>query len=555
MRVLFLLLIALAAARADVPTLDPSELRSGETGYGLSVFQGTAVERFDVTVIGVVKNVMAGQDMILIRCAGHGLEHAKIVAGMSGSPIYVRDRLIGALAYGWSFSADPIAGVTPIKNMLDELKLAAAPGSPPAGLTRLANPLLISGVPEKVLARFEPRLQELGWLPVTGAALGGAPLSASVTAPASALYEPGSAIAVHLARGDVSMAAIGTVTHRDGAQVLAFGHPFQGAGALSLPAGPASIVTVLPRLSTSFKMGQPAGEAGAMVWDGQAAIHVDASKQARMVPVRVATRDLRRNLDRAFAVDVAANPLLTPMLVQMVLSAILESCGGSSDDLTTRVHVKATFSGGRTAEIDDLFYVGREGLASGEPFARVLAPLENAFSRLELTGLTTAMTFEPGRRTAQIRRAAFDTAALTPGRDARVSIWLKPYGQPEVRRTVRFAVPADAAGTNLEVAVQAGEKAAPDVAPPETADDALAALARRPRASDLVVTLAVPGRRLAVRGRVLERLPRSVLPILETPHGGGPTSTPELARVVDATPWVIQGALKLKIPVKEVAFE
>jgi hypothetical protein len=554
-----LLLLPTLARAVELATIDPDDLVPGEPGYGLSVFQGTTPERFEITVIGVLKNALAGQDLVLIRCAGKGLEHAKIVAGMSGSPIYVRDRLVGALAYGWAFSADPIAGVTPIKSMLAELKTAALPppASPPTGLTRLLTPLLVSGVPSSILDRHEAAFRDLGFLTASGTA----PISRAVTpvttsspAPGPA-YAPGSAIAVDLVRGDLAMSAIGTVTHVAGDRALAFGHPFNGAGVVSLPAAPARILTVLPRLNTSFKLGSPLAERGSMVWDGQAAIAIDAGKPAKMVPVAVRAIDRRRGTDRTYRCEVAANPNLTPVLVQVVIGAVLEACGGSSDDVTTHVKLEARYSGGRTLALEDSLHAGREALFTPQPLARVLAPLENLFGRVRLDGLTCDLEFTPGRKTALLRRAWLATRELKPGRDADLAVVLQPYEGGEVTRTVRFRVPREAAGAELEIQIQPGAAVPPDVAAPENVADVFAALAARHRATDVVLTLSLPGRALHARGRVLKRLPRSVMPILEAPNQSGAETSAEITRVVERTPWVVQGALRLKVPVKEVALE
>jgi hypothetical protein len=324
---------------------------------------------------------------------------------------------------------------------------------------------------------------------------------------------------------------------------------------VSFPAGPARIIGVLPRLSTSFKLGVPEGDSGSMIWDGQAAITVATDRPAKMIPVTLLARDRRRGTERTYRLEVASNPALTPLLVQVSLGAILEACGGSSDDVTTAIDVAASFSGGRKLAVDDTLHVGREALFSPAPLARVLAPLENMFGRLDLESLTCSMEFAAGRRTALLRRASFPVRELSPGREAELAVVLKPYGEPETTRTVRFRVPEEAAGGELEVNVQAGSGVQPDIAPPETLDEVVTSLSVRHRASDLVVTLTLPGRGLLYRGRVLRRLPRSVVPILEAPNGTGAESTAEIARVVDRTPWVVQGGARLKVPVKEVALE
>src|SRR5208282_5584681 len=247
---LFCLLGVLRPAFA-VDTLRPEQLQPGMKGYGLSVFQGTKPEHFEVEIIGVLKNVMPKQDMILIRMSGAGLEKHKVIAGISGSPIYINDKLIGALAYGWTFENEPLAGVTPIHNMLAQLTRPFVPPStvmtsvslgrssstpamfaPPNGpFSRdagdfdtphpLLTPLSFGGFSARVIERFGSRFTGFGMMPVVAGGAGSGALPRR-----SGDIEPGGAIGVQLMRGDLNMTAVGTATYIEKNRVLAFGHPF-----------------------------------------------------------------------------------------------------------------------------------------------------------------------------------------------------------------------------------------------------------------------------------------------------------------------------------------
>ena len=230
-------------------------------GYGLSVFKGTKPERFEVEVVGVLKNVMPKQDMILIRMSGADLEKHKVIAGMSGSPVYINDKLIGALAYGWTFENEPLAGVTPIHNMMAQLKrpYRAAFAGHHVRLARavrrrrrrcsrcqtrlsraraedfdtprpLLTPLSLGGFSPRVIEQFASRFTGFGMMPVAAGGAGSAALPRR-----SGDIEAGGSIGVQLMRGDLNMTAVGTATYVEKNRILAFGHPFfrrrVGAGA------------------------------------------------------------------------------------------------------------------------------------------------------------------------------------------------------------------------------------------------------------------------------------------------------------------------------------
>ncbi|MDW8344513.1 MAG: SpoIVB peptidase S55 domain-containing protein, partial [Verrucomicrobiae bacterium] len=233
------------------PILRPEQLRPGMRGYGLSVFRGTEPERFEVEILGVLPNAFPKQDLILIRMSGADLEKHKVIAGMSGSPIYIEDKLIGALGYGWAFENEPMAGVTPIHNMLADLQRPPAPpaadrrtelwptqlpassvgtlpGVTPSRLALesprpLVTPLACAGFRPQTLQPWADWLERLGFWPVTA---GGGGLGGEADGKGPVALVPGSAMGVQLVRGDFNATAVGTVTHVIGDRVLAFGHPF-----------------------------------------------------------------------------------------------------------------------------------------------------------------------------------------------------------------------------------------------------------------------------------------------------------------------------------------
>ncbi|MFP4687594.1 MAG: peptidase S55 SpoIVB, partial [bacterium] len=277
--VFFVLAVSESYARTGADTLPVAGIEAGMEGYGRTVFSGTRIDTFAVKVLGVLENVMPGQDLILIRAESDTLHHTNIMSGMSGSPIYIGGRLIGALAYGWSFGKDPIAGVTPIENILKSRQIEY---SEPEGARRIVTPLIASGFSSAGLESLSENLRARG-MPVE-IMTGGSDKKEKT----SAELEAGSAVGVQLVRGDLNLAAIGTVTHVDNeGRVYAFGHPFLNAGQIDFPMTAASVETTFASLQSSFKIASPLQPLGAITEDRQASIVGELGRQPEMIPVNV----------------------------------------------------------------------------------------------------------------------------------------------------------------------------------------------------------------------------------------------------------------------------
>lgn len=239
-------------------------------GIGRTVFSGTKIEEFGVEILGVLENSGPQQNIILARLSGGPLEKTGVMQGMSGSPVYIDGRLVGAVALSFPFSKEPIAGIRPIEEMLRSAPAAPrtmaranpfaysaefpAPGSAQAGSERLieiSSPLWLGGFTRSTIDQFAPQLRAAGLEPVQGASAGTA---SQAGGPKPGKLEPGSMISVQLVTGDLSAGADGTVTEVDGDRVFAFGHRFLGGGETALPFARAEVVTLLASINSSFKI-------------------------------------------------------------------------------------------------------------------------------------------------------------------------------------------------------------------------------------------------------------------------------------------------------------
>jgi hypothetical protein len=561
MRCLSLLLlcgVGLLDARA-VETLRPEQLKPGLKGYGLSVFKGTQPERFEVEIIGVLKNALPKQDMILIRLSGAQLERHKVIAGMSGSPVYIDGKLIGALAYGWTFENDPIAGVTPIHNMLAELDKkpggTTAIASPLAtgnfGTARpLLTPLALGGFSQSTLDLFADRFEKLGLFPVAGGgAAGHQPRKTS-------RLEPGGSIGVELIRGDFNATGVGTVTYVDADKILAFGHPFFLAGQISAPAVEAEVHTILSSVERSFKMASTVADAGALVGDWQSCIVVDRKGKASMIPVSVEVSNREAGDHEMYRLEIVENPALSPLLAQLAVAQAVQAASGSSRETTVHVGLEvellADGTKPRTLSLTDTFFNPEGGLINMDYLQPIAGIFHTPFGDPKIKRLAVRVQAEQVRRTAEIKRAYFDKAELERGEHVQLHVVLKPFGQPEITKSIEVEVPASTDSMRaLAVTVLGGNDAPPDVAPPDSMNDYLDAFEKSHHATDLVALVQTPSQGLQYRGKLLKKLPASVLSVLDDNSRRDINASADLQQLVAPTDWVLSGQATVRSPIRQ----
>ena len=396
-----------------------SEVRVGMKGYGKTVFQGGKIERFDFEVMGIQSNASPSRSRIIVKCSGGPLADTGIIAGMSGSPCYIDGRLVGALSTGFAFEKEPIGGITPIQEMLDQLKdMPDQPGrGTPLILPKLGPPTVIKSALQgemiplsTVLGPEDPNALPL---PLAGTALGpqtrslwaGLPvqflaapaMAADASAKASPL-EPGGMVAINLVQGDLNLTVAGTITYAQGKKVLLFGHPLFNLGAVDLPLWSASVATVLPSYATSMKLAVPVEEVGALREDRSVGVGGVLGANAHMIPLRVGLNLGGRRTEN-FRYEIMDNPLLTPQLAATVLSQTLES------------QVRA-------AGFQSLSLQGNIKLAGQDPIQleSVVADLNGARLSGFLGGMLQAICFNP------FERPVFEGISLTVKAEENLSL-------------------------------------------------------------------------------------------------------------------------------------
>jgi hypothetical protein len=566
-------------------------------GYGLTVFQGLKPERFDVRVISVLHNFLPKQDIILVQSDDPRLLHSGIVAGMSGSPIYIEGRLAGALSYGWHFAKDPIAGVTPIESMMADLKRplrgrAATPvaeaandpqfqphgrrsldeviarreqlgGSPllqrlplpplPAGaeprLERASVPLSLAGFGAAAFAELSHALEPFHMVPLQAGGAGRADGKGPTR------FEDGGSIAVQLIRGDVSAAGTGTVTRVEGDKVLAFGHPMFNVGEIYLPIATAEIHTFMSALSSSFKMASPLKEIGTLIQDRQAGIIGDTSQRADMIPVHVRVDGPGRG-EQDFHFEVVRHRFLTPMLASTVVSNAAQNAASDVADATVTVRSSLAVRGYKPLELVDHVYspdgVSPRTLGASSGLKAIGDILFNPFAPANLDRIDIDVSVDYKADVAEIIGVALNSDELEPGSRPNLYVTLRPYAGAEYIKAVPFDVPSALAGQTVKVVVTAGNLAKPDVAPPENLGGLLDNLRKTYAASSIVIGLETPDEGVTLRGNVIPDLPGSVI---DTLRPGASTRRADTfkraARFVVPMHGILQGKQEITVHIKD----
>lgn len=513
------------------------------TGYGLSVFSGTSVDTFPVTILGVLKGNRPRADLILIRANGAFLERTGIIAGMSGSPVYIDGKLIGAVAYTWAFTKDPVAGVTPIGEMLGALRsmpeedrddkaepsdarfgaLDLPPGAtaPISGEAHpIVTPLALSGFTPEALRYMGPWLDEHGFVSAPG---GSAPGEGSCDS-----LRPGAAVGVELVRGDMTATAIGTVTYREGSRVLAFGHPFYALGRVQLPMTAATIHTIFASQQISTKVGSATRTCGTLVADRSVGIAGDLGPSPSMIPLTVEIRG-PRSRDREYHFEVARSRSLTPGLAS---AAIVSSISEALFDVglsTTRYDLTYWLNGGREMLHRGNAVVSPAPLGgTGDDVSQTLfLLLINRFQPVRLDSLHCEIAVEEGLEQAALTSIRVEPTMAAPGESVQVELSIQPSRQGAETRRVTLRIPPGTPPGDIVVRACNGpdtdkweRERAPETFEPQSLKGLLDLLSRERRGDRLFVQLYRESKGVTVHGGEISQVPPSVLDAL----GGGAKS-------------------------------
>jgi hypothetical protein len=585
----FLGLTAVLAASAvgAVEVLPFDDVRAGQRGTGRSAFHGTEITEFDVEILGTLPNIGPDQDLILARLSGGPLGETGVLSGMSGSPVYVEGRLVGAVAYSWGFAKEAIAGITPIQEMLAITRMPTGPLPDRRGaldlsretFTRLGSAAaLVAFFRDDLAARFaRPSGALRSALPVSIAGLGPGgfsrvatelvaaglvPLQAGGSASASGgvvRLEPGSPVGVQLVRGDIEFTATGTTTWVDGEQVLAFGHPLFALGAVDLPLTGATVQAILPSLQQSSRIATPLAEIGALRQDRSSGVLGRMNARPRMIPVRLQLAHAGV-AERDYSFDIADDPLLSPLLLYVSLNGIVASRERTIGTSTVRVGEGSVIKlgSGTDVAIDNVFSgPGASDFGAGVPAYILYLLMNNAWGRPDVTGINLRLDHDVEPRTAQIRRATVDRYQARAGDVVAAAVVVTPFRGRDVVFTQAVRIPEETPPGPLVLHVAGAAAASRDesrhdpVIPRDL--DQLVRLINQLRRNDRIYIAATrddPGALLG--GSRLPNLPPSVARVLSNPRQRGdflPVPRRSVLEESIRTEHAVEGAATIEIEV------
>ncbi|MBD3235728.1 MAG: hypothetical protein GF330_03405 [Candidatus Eisenbacteria bacterium] len=563
--------------RSEVPEAFPlSEVRPGLRGTVWTVFSGFEPDSFTIEVLDRVPGSRAGGDIILVRALDDRLQRTGIAQGMSGSPVLCEGRLLGALAFAFPFSTEPIAGVTPFSEMRAALdpafteitagrRDAGAESGPlwpegrppdygtwralcadparlaqrwpgigalgevgPAGMTRLLLPLVCEAQALEAARGWMPLWRRYGLLPVAGAVGAGT----AAEGPAHAL-RPGDALSVDLVSGDMRASAIGTVTWVDGDRIWAFGHPFLFGGRTELPVSRARIHALVPNRAVSFKMGSGSEPVGMLVADRRSGVAAVRGGRARTVPLQLRVRGPQEGSFTDYEFDLAYHALLTPGLAALASASALSAHRFELRVATMASDLTLTLEGGRRLQREDLF---RSLSVAQTVGAAVLAPVSylaiSPYADFPLRRIELEVVLDPELRAANIDRLRLTKKAVRPGDSLAVEIRLQEHLGGTTSERVVLRVPDWVRGEAL--LVMAGSVAAftewdqeraPEKYNARNQADLLRLIETFPSDETLIVRLYGASRGAILRGQEISSVPVSKWRALSRSVTGGDVST------------------------------
>ena len=440
-------------------------------GTGKTVFSGSKVEEFPVEILGVMRQVGPGQSIILARLGGAQIERTGVMQGMSGSPVYINGKLIGAVALAFPFAKEPIAGIRPIEEMLDVTRLSGDPqksrteiafgagginNGSDSRLKEIATPLTIAGMTRGALDRFLPDLHALGLEPVQGALGGGGGARATDPFGDRRNIQPGSMISVLLMSGDISFSADGTVTAIDGDRIYAFGHRFLAGGSTAMPFARAEVLTLLPNVNTSFKITSTHELMGIIQEDRNAAIAGSFGQRASMVPISISVHGAGQTRLRNYRMEFVDDVTLAPLLAQMAIYSALDGSERTLGPGSVTVKGRMEFGGGLApVKLDNMYSTDSNAPAQAAAYTTI--PLsyisQSGIDGLRPKGIWLDLEVSEKRNQYQIDQVWPVKREVKPGDSIELNVSLISDSGAELVRHVKYPVPVGAPQGTVYVTV------------------------------------------------------------------------------------------------------
>jgi SpoIVB peptidase S55 len=523
-------------------TMPLSQVQQGMQGYAYTIFTGDQIEKFDLEVLGVLPNFLGPkQSIILVQLKGPKVEHTGVVAGMSGSPVYLEGKLAGALSLKLGiFNKEPIAGVTPIEDVLhppmqgataqvaaqqfalptDALAHGGLAGG--SALEPIETPLVFSGFQPAALQQFAPQLQGYGFV----AAQGGT----AEARPEDGKLAPGDMAGMVLVQGDASINSACTVTAVQGDRVYLCGHPFLNFGDVQMPMARSRVVTTLSSELASTKIVNVGGPIGTITGDHLTAVTGKLGAPPAMIPVDLSF--VTGGSEKKLHFEIVNHPKLTPLLVALTTFNGVSQNSIYGEGTTLHLTGEIRLQGHVPVQIENTFAPNDTMAPDSMPIAMVV---QNAFGRLfnnnfeipSVEHISLKVESMAGRKSYTIDSAWLEKGEAAPGENLKVRVLLRPYrGASRIEETVVHVPDQIARGTMLRVLVSDADwlnrasrgfnfAGMPGAAGPEGLDQLIGLMNRERHNDRLYVGLFVPAPTLVWDDKEMPNVPLSQINIID----------------------------------------
>jgi len=584
----FMSLAGFAAEKPKVQIMPEDQVKAGMHGVAYTVFEGVTPEPMEVEILGVLRN-MAGpkSDVILARLHGKKVEYFGVVAGMSGSPVYIDGKLIGAIAYRiGEFSKEPIAGITPAGSMLEidamdktpapeEARalagdrqaaartsgpgLATSPNQQDPGYANLLKPietpLVFTGFSENTLRLFSKDFASVGVVPVMGA---GSVSSDKQPEP----LVPGSAVSAILVRGDMNIAGTCTVTYLDDTHLLACGHPLLQSGSVNMPMTKATVLATLPSAQNSFKIVNATEPVGAFMQDRRAGLMGRFDREPHMIPVTLTFNGVSH--PKQFHYEVLNNAKVTPAAMMATVFNAIQGMNEYGEDTTYRLRGDIDVLGYPKLRVQNM-YAPLDGstptaygiaLSIGEHFSRIF---ENPYATPKIEGVELNFDLVPDRRSARLETARTDITEARPGDEITIETLLRPYRGESILRQIPVKIPTSTPRGTLRILVSDGDtldkmrRLSGPMSRRLDLGSTIALLNNEHTNSELYVSLLEASPQAMVDDKVMPTLPLSVMNVMDGMRGTqdmivvGESAVDEASTPVD---YVVTGSQIITLTIK-----
>ncbi|MDI6845001.1 MAG: SpoIVB peptidase S55 domain-containing protein [Candidatus Saccharicenans sp.] len=574
-----------------------SQVKPGMKGEGRSVFAGQKVEKFQVEILGIMENVQPRRNVILARLQGLGLENTGVVAGMSGSPVYIDGQLIGAVAFSYAFAREAIAGITPIEEMLALTRSAESVRRPGGGFPEInlseysqeqlgrfyaekswqraespglnkafipvKIPLIFSGFSEKSFQQFQSFFSQHNFQPVLGIRAS-SPQTLKLKPEPISLSE-GQAVGIQLISGDLDLTAIGTVTYVDGQKILALGHPFYNLGPVDYGLTTAEVMTVVPSLQSSFKLASTGKLIGRVVQDRTSGLLAEGGTLPRYIPLNIELQE-SPVVRKQFKLKLVNDQVLTPALINMALYTLLTSEERSYGQLSADFEADIFLEGVRTVHLEDLFSGNMDTAStglSGLVAAVVYMLKNNEFKDLTINQIEVKIRVVEQPRIANLEKVLLDRYEVQPGEVIKIKTYFRTYNNELKSEEVEFLTPSLPPGTEFQLVVaeasyiQQLERSLYRIQDfrPRSLDQLIRLLGNLRKNNRIYFKVVAPRPGLFLKGEELPNLPPTLKNMFLSPRA----STPGLTEISRSTlieyqlpvPYVFRGAVTVPVRIKK----